>query len=167
MRLFHPVGHGRVAARFEAEEAELLLRLASDAAELASEAAIEDDELRSDPALIRLMPDAYPGDPAASAEFRRFTADGIAERKALNARIVVECLARSDASRVDVTLDEAQATAWLRCLTDIRLVLAARLGIVQDGDEGDLHDEESQIRRTVFDWLAVVQESLVLSLSRR
>lgn len=68
---------------------------------------------------------------------------------------------------MDVTLDEAQATAWLRCLTDIRLVLAARLGIVQDGDEGDLHDEESQIRRTVFDWLAVVQESLVLSLSRR
>lgn len=166
MRLFHPAGRGRVTARFEPEEAELLLRLATDAAELASAAATEEDGTRTDPALIRLMPDAYPGDPDASAEFRRFTADGIAERKALNARIVVECLARSDASRVDVTLDEAQATAWLRCLTDIRLVLAARLGIVQDGDEGDLHDEESQIRRTVFDWLAVVQESLVLSLGR-
>ncbi|UAJ81008.1 DUF2017 family protein [Leifsonia sp. ZF2019] len=166
MRLFRPAGHGSVTARFEPEEAELLLRLAADAAELASEAAAVDDDLRADPALIRLMPDAYPGDAKASAEFRRFTADGIAERKALNARIVVECLARSDASRVDVTLDEAQATAWLRCLTDIRLVLAARLGIVQDGDEGDQHDEESQIRRTVFDWLAVVQESLVLSLGR-
>lgn len=166
MRPFHPAGEGRVTARFRPAEAELLLRLATDAAELAMQAADGDDELRADPALIRLMPDAYPGDPAASAEFRRFTSDGIAERKALNARIVVECLARSDTSRIDITLDEAQATAWLRCLTDIRLVLAARLGIVQDGDEGDLHDEESQLRRTVYDWLAVVQDSLVLALDR-
>jgi hypothetical protein len=167
MRLFRSAGRDRVSARFAPEEAELLLRLATEAAELAAEAVSDDAELRTDPALIRLLPDAYPGDPGASAEFRRFTAGGIAERKALNARIVIECLARSDASRVDVALDDTQATAWLRCLTDIRLVLAARLGIVQDGDEGDVHDEESQLRRAIFDWLGLVQESLVLALARR
>jgi hypothetical protein len=38
---------------------------------------------------------------------------------------------------------------------------------VQDGDEGDIHDDESALMRAVFDWLAYVQDSLVLALSAR
>ena len=118
----------------------------------------------TDPALVRLLPDAYPDDPAASAEFRRFTADGLAERKSANARIVIESLAQRDGDdpwRSAST--RRRPTAWLRAITDIRLVLGARLGIVQDGDEGDIHDEESALQRAVYDWLAGVQEFLVLA----
>ena len=68
---------------------------------------------------------------------------------------------------MEVSLDEAQATAWLRSITDIRLVLAARLGILEDGDEGDIHDQESALQRVVYDWLAGVQEFLVLALQSR
>jgi hypothetical protein len=155
---------GLVAARFEREEADLLLSLALEALELAQAAGAPDAAL-ADPGLGRLLPDAYPDDPEASAEFRRFTAAGLASRKEQNARTVMESLAVAGGTgKVEVVLDPAQALAWLRTITDLRLVLAARLGILQDGDEGDIHDEESAMQRAVYDWLAAVQELLVLAL---
>jgi hypothetical protein len=163
MRDFRREADGMICAIFEPEEVEIVVQLAAEGADLA-EAARQGTELRSDPALIRLLPDAYPDDAAASAEFRRFTTDGLAERKAVNARLVIESLAAPGHGQVEVRLDEAGSTAWLRAITDIRLVIGARLGIVQDGDEGDIHDEESALLRAVFDWLAYVQDSLVGAL---
>lgn len=158
---------GRVTARFEAEEAQLLLSLAEEAVDLARAAAAPENTI-ADPALGRLLPDAYPDDPEASAEFRRFTAPGLADRKEASARTVMETLAAAPGGgRVEVVLDEAQATAWLRTITDLRLVLAARLGIREDGDEGDVHDESSAMQRAVYDWLAGVQELLVFALRPR
>ncbi|MFP3415909.1 DUF2017 family protein, partial [Bacillus sp. SIMBA_074] len=93
---------------------------------------------------------AYPDDPEASAEFRRFTAAGLAERKEAGARTVIETLGDALDGPVTVSLDAAQATAWLRTITDIRLVLAARLGIHQDGDEGEIHDQDSAMQRAVY-----------------
>ncbi|MFF1877477.1 DUF2017 domain-containing protein [Leifsonia sp. NPDC058230] len=165
MRDFRRENDGCVSAVFEPEEVEIVVQLATESGALARSAQ-EGAELRTDPALIRLLPDAYPDDPAASAEFRRFTTGGLAERKTLNAQLVVESLARPGDAEVEVRLDEAGATAWLRAITDIRLVLGARLGIVQDGDEGEIHDDETALMRAVFDWLAYVQDSLVLALSR-
>lgn len=158
---------GRVVGRFQEEEVHLLVSLAEEVVELARAAAAPDASAGIDPALIRLLPDAYPGDAAASAEFRRFTAPGLADRKEANARVVIESLDQRDGDLVEVSLDEAQATAWLRSITDIRLVLAARLGILEDGDEGDIHDQESALQRVVYDWLAGVQEFLVLALQSR
>ena len=158
---------GRVVGRFQEEEVHLLVSLAEAVVELARAAAEPDLTAGGDPALVRLLPDAYPGDAAASAEFRRFTAAGLADRKEANARVVIDSLAQRDGDLVEVSLDEAQATAWLRSITDIRLVLAARLGILEDGDEGDIHDQESALQRVVYDWLAGVQEFLVLALQSR
>jgi hypothetical protein len=166
MRDFRRENDGFLSAVFEPEEVEIVVQLATESAALAR-AAQEGAELRADPALIRLLPDAYPDDPTASAEFRRYTTSGLAERKALNAQLVVESLAQQGHGAVEVRLDEAGSSAWLRAITDIRLVIGARLGIVQDGDEGDIHDEEAALMRAVFDWLAYVQESLVLALSGR
>jgi hypothetical protein len=157
---------GRVAARFEPDEVRLLRSLAREAADLAA-ASADPDSAEADPALGRLLPDAYPGDPEASAEFRRFTAAGLAERKEQNARTLAETLGAPSGDRTEVVLDGAQATAWLRTITDIRLVLAARLGIREDGDEGDIHDEDSAMQRAVYDWLAGVQELLVLAVTPR
>ena len=173
MRPFRADRHGGVRARFEAAEAAVLRRFAAEAAERAERAgAAAPDPSVADPALARLLPDAYSDDPEASAEFRRFTAERLAEQKADNARVVIASLSGpagevpDDARAVDVRLDAEQAQAWLRTLTDIRLALAAGLGIEQDGDEGDVHDLESATRRAVYDWLAVVQEFLVRAVMR-
>jgi len=157
---------GRVVASFTADEARLLLSLADEAAGLARAAATPDGP-QADPALGRLLPDAYPDDPEASAEFRRFTAEGLADRKEHNARLMARTLGEPAGRRTEVALDDAEASAWLRTITDLRLVLAARLGIHEDGDEGDIHDEESAMQRAVYDWLAAVQEFLVLAVRPR
>ncbi|WP_285117370.1 DUF2017 domain-containing protein [Leifsonia sp. fls2-241-R2A-40a] len=157
---------GTVAATFSRDEARLLLSLAEEAVELARAAAAPENHV-TDPALGRLLPDAYPDDPEASAEFRRFTAAGLADRKELNARALIDSLSQPSTGSVKVVLDQAQATAWLRTITDLRLVLAARLGIREDGDEGDVHDDESAMQRAVYDWLAGVQELLVLAVRPR
>ncbi|SEI16161.1 MULTISPECIES: DUF2017 domain-containing protein [unclassified Leifsonia] len=154
---------GRVSASFQPAEAQLLLSLAEEAVELARAAAATENG-ETDPALRRLLPDAYPDDPEASAEFRRFTAAGLADRKERNARVLMDSLAAPSDHAVRVVLDEDQASAWLRTITDVRLVLASRLGIHEDGDEGHIHDEESAMQRAVYDWLAGVQELLVLAL---
>ncbi|MEY9950621.1 DUF2017 domain-containing protein [Leifsonia sp. EB34] len=161
---------GGVHARFEAAEVAVLIRFAAEAADRAGRAASPDGP-QADPALARLLPDAYPDDPEASAEFRRFTAERLAESKAQNANVVIASLSgpagdSGSGGAVDVRLDAEQAQAWLRALTDIRLGLAAGLGIEEDGDEGDVHDLESATRRAVYDWLAAVQEFLVLALAR-
>lgn len=161
MNGFHTDANGCAVASFAPEEAALLVQLAGESAELVDRAR-HSDAPSTDPAVIRLLPDAYPQDPAASAEFRRYTTDGLAQRKILNARIVVEMLAGSDGSDpIVVRLDDVAALAWLRTITDIRLVLGARLGIVQDGDEGDIHDDETALLRALFDWLAFLQETLI------
>ncbi|MBN9631091.1 MAG: DUF2017 family protein, partial [Actinobacteria bacterium] len=136
MRPFRADRHGGgVHARFEAAEVDVLRRFAADAASRAEQAADGSGAgAAADPAGARLLPDAYPDDAEASAEFRRFTAERIAERKADNARAVIDSLGDATGEAVEVRLDGAQAQAWLRTLTDIRLVLAAGLGIEHDGD---------------------------------
>ena len=45
--------------------------------------------------------------------------------------------------------------------------IAVRLGITQDGDVGEIVDDEAAYRRAVYDWLAYVQETLVMALRGR
>lgn len=168
MRPFRADRNGGVRARFESAEVEVLRRFAAEAADRAERAAdgAAPDSGHADPALARLLPDAYTDDAEASAEFRRFTAERIAERKAGNARTLLDSLGSARGESVEVRLDAAGAQAWLRTLTDMRLALAVELGIEHDGDEGEVHDLESATRRAVYDWLAAVQEFLVLALTR-
>ncbi len=111
----------------------------------------------ADPAVDRLLPDAYPGDAAAAAEFRSFTRSGLVERKLTNAGRVAATLPEQTGV-TELTQDDAQA--WLRTLTDLRLVLATRLGIAEDGDEGG----PDELLRAVYDWLAYLQDSLIAVL---
>jgi hypothetical protein len=166
MKPFRRQRGGALHAVFSREEAEVVAALAAETGALVESARTGTAD-PDDPAVRRLLPDAYRDDTAASAEFRRFTADGLAERKAVNARLVVESLARGSGDRVEVWLDDPGAAAWLRTLTDIRLAIAARLGIAHDGDLGKIVDDESAYCRAVYDWLAYVQETLVMALHRR
>ncbi|GAB3035528.1 hypothetical protein GCM10027052_11810 [Parafrigoribacterium mesophilum] len=161
MKAFRRDRDGTLSARFSAQERAVLLSLAGQVAGLLSDR----HTAGGDPALSRLLPDAYRGDPDAAAEFRRFTEDSLADRKIQNAMVVADSLeaATSSAVPVDVTLDASMVQSWLRCLTDIRLTVAARLGIDADGDEGG-DDDESLMLRDVYDWLGFVQGSLIEAL---
>lgn len=129
-------------------------------------------ESPTDPALRRLFPDAYQGDPSAAAEFRRYTQETLCAGK------------RADLGVVRRTLDEIEATgeapvggeqldAWLRTLTDARLVLGVRLGIEREDDVERLEEELAE-RPTIspraaafglFNWLGLLLEELVEAAS--
>lgn len=118
-----------------------------------------------DPVLARLLPDAYPDDPAAAGEFRRYTESGLRSGKVAAARTVLDTLPE-DGGRVRLSADEAQA--WLRSLNDIRLALGVRLEVTED--------RQAMLERTaqggpqaaglwIYDWLTLIQETLVEALS--
>ena len=117
----------------------------------------------TDPAVERLLPQAYPNDPSASAEFRRFTADSLTTRKIEHARTVIASLRSAEDDEDLFELDEAEVQSWLRTLTDLRLTLAVRLEIDNQNEEGRT-DEDAEPLQTVYFWLGGLQESLLSAL---
>ena len=147
MRPFAPGTDGRILLQLSAEQCRLLR-------DLARQLPVVLTSGDADPAVERLLPNAYPDDAAAATEFRSFTRPGLVERKLTNAGRVAATL--PDESGVS-ELTPADAQAWLRTLTDLRLVLATRLGIEEDGDEGD----PDELLRAVYDWLAYLLDTLL------
>lgn len=113
-------------------------------------------EAPEDPALRRLLPDAYAEDPEASAEFRRYTDAALRAGKRADATVVRQGLA-SIAVTGERVLDDEQTQAWLRFVTDARLVLASRLGIEKPTDAEELDELEATDPRrmayAVYEWL--------------
>jgi hypothetical protein len=94
-----------------------------------------------DPALARLLPDAHKDDPQAAAEFRRYTESGLRARKRQGLELARRTLDRGTLLR----LDDAEAGAWLVALTDVRLVLAERIGLRTDDDHALLEQVVAQL----------------------
>lgn len=122
------------------------LVLESEEAMLLSELADQVDSVLllgepSDPALGRLLPSAYPDDAEASAEFSRYTRDSLVDGKRQAAQRVRDATAVSDGGIVQIELDQSEAWGWLTFLTDLRLILAERVGAVDDLDDLDALDE--------------------------
>lgn len=120
-----------------------------------------------DPALARLFPDAYPDDPDATAEFRRYTqADLTAERRR-RANVALESLERIKGGG-RLSLIPVEAAAWLGALNDLRLVLGTRLEITTDDQEPGQDFGPSDPRTAyipVYYYLGYLQETLVEALS--
>lgn len=123
-----------------------------------------------DPAVLRLLPDAYPDDDEASREFRRLTGADMLERRAEDARTVLATLgmdggeldpASDPDTTITVALGETEARAWMRTLSAVRLVLATRLGI-QDQDDHRPDDA----RFGIYDWIGYRLDGLVAALDR-
>ena len=93
--------------------------------------------LHDDPAVARLLPNAYADDLDASRDFRGLTERSLAARKIANARAVVDSLDIARGAGGELRLDAALVQSWMRTLVDIRLTIAARLGITQDEYPGD------------------------------
>jgi len=92
----------------------------------------------SDPAILRLLPNAAPTDREASDEFRRLTEGELRSGKVRRLRHVWEQLS-ADGDEWAIPAEDALAAS--SALTDVRLVLASRLGIVTDDDAERLHRE--------------------------
>jgi hypothetical protein len=125
-------------------------------------------EVSTDPVLRRLFPNAYPHDATASSDFRRFTERDLRGKKVDDARVVLRDLAATDGGSRDLRIDPADAEAWLRTLTGVRLAVATRLGIT-DADSAEelseLHDEDPRsYMMSVYDWLGFAQETLIATL---
>lgn len=114
-----------------------------------------------DPALARLLPDAY-ADAEAAAEYRRLTEGELRARKVSALRDALATLPPAGAART-VLGDEA-AEAWLAALNDARLTL----GVRYDVDEGvaerlaALPPQDPAVPGlSVYLWLGWLQEMLV------
>jgi hypothetical protein len=124
-----------------------------------------------DPAVARLLPDAHRDDPRAAAEFRRLTEHGLRRRKRAALDRARQALGRPD----PVVLDADEAQALLKGLTDVRLVIAERLGLRTDEDAAAVHgallgaagsDEPWVVLAALYDELTWWQEALVKALPR-
>lgn len=172
MNPFSPIVDGVVYARFSERETDLICDLAGQVGDLLGESVPSPDDhllaivgiggsdsLSADPAVARLLPDAYADDAEASSEFRRLTEHSLADRKIANARLVVTGLLAAEGAEFE--LDAEAQQAWIRTFTDIRLVLAARLGIERDEDTGRQDSDAALMMRDVYDWLSAVQTALL------
>ncbi len=129
----------------------------------------------ADPALARLLPTGHLADPAVAAEFRALTQPGLIERKVARLAAASEVLAAATGDRISLALDEANALAI--ALTDVRLVLAERLGLETDDDARAIHDHQFEpgpdeskwadprfALAMTYEFLTWMQESLVEAL---
>ncbi|MEJ3405766.1 DUF2017 family protein [Rathayibacter sp. YIM 133350] len=150
---------GRVAIDFEPDEAEVLADLSGQVEALLSDAV-------DDSAFARLFPPAYRDDVAAAAEFERFERAGLAEGKvhaAQAVRAAAEAGEFGEGDLVEVELAADEVWQWLTHLTDLRIVLADRLGIESDDTEIEPDDEVLTLL-PLYDWLGWLQGALVTAL---
>lgn len=162
----------------EAEEALLLSELAD---QVDSVLLLGDND---DPALERLFPTAYPDDAEAAHDFARYTRDTLVDGKRQAAQSVRDATAvePDDAREVDlgvrlreptdaasdepekileIELDQSQAWGWLTFLTDLRLILAERVGATDDDDPDADGETTDDYLRAAYEWAGFVQGSML------
>lgn len=114
-----------------------------------------------DPAVARLLPDAY-ADAQDSADFRRFTERDLRQVKVEHAQTVLSEIERSG-EKIAVGSPES----WLGTLNDARLAIGTRIQIDEENHAELAALPEDDPRAGLFhvyDWLTFLQESLVRCL---
>mgnify|MGYP003296987760 FL=1 len=164
---------GRVVLRVDDVERGLLMSVARQVMDLVQPAEASPDQdplaaqvgwvdgdvgISDDPAVARLLPDAY-DDPDDARDFRRFTENDLRQSKMQHAMTVVEEIERSG-EKVAVTSTDS----WLGLLNDARIAIGTRIQISEDnhGELAELPDDDPRSGLFHFyDWLTFLQESLV------
>jgi hypothetical protein len=162
MRIIPDPQGGHIAIQMEDPEQTIITTLLADVSQLLSADLPEPDddpflrlvghldpdqnvERPTDPALLRLLPDADSSDPQRSAEYRRLTERDLRESKLHSIRIALHSLGQHPGP---ISLDSTAAGAWMRALTDVRLVLASRVGITNDEDAERLLGGDADVSET-------------------
>lgn len=183
---------GRVEMRLSAPEAGALERLLDDFLQLLSDDVTarlggaattgqtpEPDPLESlvglsetpvarptDPAVIRLFPDAYGDDAERASEYRRYMESDLRESKRASAAVVRTVLSRLGGGGKTVLGDE-EVPALLGSLNDLRLVLGARLDIQEDYAQqvAALRPGDPRLQAfAVYEALTALQDELLRAL---
>ncbi|MEV8238919.1 DUF2017 family protein [Microbacterium testaceum] len=131
---------------------------------------VTDTQRSDDPAVARLLPDAYPDDEEATREFRRLTGDDLLGRRAADAEVVLRTLGMDGGAHdqgdpdatLTIALGEDEALSWMRTLSAVRLVMATRLGILSEDDH-----QPDDPRFGIYDWIGYRLDGLVTALDRR
>ena len=111
----------------------------------------EAEQLRDDPVVRRLLPDAYLDDPEGSADFRRLSGGAVRGHKV---QAIDSVLADLDLLRTQeggVAVAPERAVAWLTALNDARLALGTLLAL---GEDDDLYAELDAYEQAVEDQVA-------------
>lgn len=123
----------------------------------------------TDPALARLLPDASRSDDELNHEFRRLTESELRAGKVARLRMVWDAL-RTSGNEIRVPAE--RGLDFAAALTDVRLVIAERLGIRTEEDAEEIadrvarggSDEEDEVQLAlgmVYSALSWLQESLL------
>lgn len=88
----------------------------------------------ADPALARLLPPMSADDPQLAAELRGLTETTLRARKVEHLQLVWRELRAPSGPGGAVVVRAGQEAAWLAAVNDVRLILAARLGV--DDEDG-------------------------------
>jgi hypothetical protein len=120
----------------------------------------DDDALLppSDPALARLLPDAYRDDDQAAGEFRRLTESSLRRDKVSAADRLLAALPADGAG--EVRLDPESTESWLSTINDVRLALGTRLEVTEEMAEPDPEDPDAPAY-VVYLWLTELQGVLI------
>ena len=182
MKAFRRV-RGAYVARFRDEERAVLAGAALDVASLLADdwppavapsddplAGLADDLARptgrpDDPAVRRLLPDASRDDDELAAEFRRLTQADLRASKSNGLLLLARVLTEQTGARPsEVVVERGDARAVAAAMTDIRLVIAERLGIRTDEQAEAIHENVppgAEQLVAVYGALSWLQESLV------
>ena len=112
----------------------------------------------SDPALARLLPDAYRDDDQAAGEFRRLTESSLRRDKVSSAERLLAALPADGAG--EVRLDPETTESWLATINDVRLALGTRLEVTEEMAEPDPEDPDAPAY-VVYLWLTELQGVLI------
>jgi hypothetical protein len=123
-----------------------------------SAAPAAEPETPEDPALARLLPDAYRDDPDASGEFRRLTEVSLRRDKVTAAERLLAALPGDGAG--EVRLDQETTESWLSTINDVRLALGTRLEVSEEMAEPDPEDPDAPAY-VVYLWLTELQGVLI------
>jgi len=128
------------------------------------EARIEQPE---DPVLNRLLPNAY-ADPESAAEFRKYTESSLRLVKQTHLMYLRQQLVfpvDHELPKADIAVTDP--TQWLIAINDLRIALAVRLEIDEDGYKKYelMSDSDPQKHlHAVYYWLGGIQENLISHL---
>lgn len=163
---------GDITANLSDAEVSVLQQLAQELLHLLGDADEHDDPLAAvvgistndrlpeDPALARLLPDAYQN-PEHAGEFRRYTEHGLREGKRERLAELLSGVSH------EVRLPDDAAQRWAMAINDIRLFLGTRLEITPDAEEEFSQLDNEDPRKAgyaVFAWLGWLQQTIIDAL---
>jgi hypothetical protein len=151
-------------------EAAVLTRLVEELITLLADDETPADKQQADPVLDRLFPRAYldPTEEESEADWQRLAHGDLVDGRRRTLATVEGTLAGATIrrGRLELTLNEEQAQAWLAVFNDARLALGTRLEVTEDMDMSGLDpDDPDTAPYAVYWWLGVMEERLVDALS--